>query len=61
MNKSVDSAAKEVIEVVSSTTSNMLEKSTEDNVSGFQGKNLGRKPDIKQYKLLNIQENSLDN
>ena len=34
-DKSVDSAAKEVIEMVSNTTSNMLEKATKDDVSGF--------------------------
>ena len=54
--------------MVSNTISNMLEKATKDDVSGFQSytirnldKNLGSEPDIEQYKLLNIQENPLGN
>ena len=36
VDKSVNSAAKEVIEVVSNTTSNVLEKASKGDVSGFQ-------------------------
>ena len=52
-DSSIDETSKEVIEVVSKTSSTMLERATEDDVAGFQYytiKNLDSKlSDIDQY------------
>ena len=65
---SVDEAAKQVIEVVSSTSSTMLEKATADEIDAFQAytirnldKKLSTQPDIEQYKVLNVKEEPLHN
>ena len=65
---SVDEAAKQVIEVVNSTSSAMLEKATKDDIASFQAftiRNLDSKlsteSDTDQYKVINIQEDPLDN
>ena len=65
---SVDEAAKQVIEVVRSTSSTMLEKATKDEIDAFQAytirnldKKLSTESDIEQYKVLNIKEDPLDN
>ena len=59
---------KTVIETVSSASSTMLEKATEDDIAGFQCytiRNMDTQQvtgsDIEQYKLLNIKENPLNN
>ena len=64
----VDSAAKEVVEVVSKASGTMLEKASDSDVSELQYytiRNLDTKlmtsSDIDQYKLLNVQEEPLDN
>ena len=65
---SVDEAAKQVIEVVNNTSSTMLEKATKDDIASFQAftiRNLDSKlsteSDTDQYKVINIQEDPLDN
>ena len=65
---SVDEAAKKVIEVVSNTSSTMLEKATTDEIDAFQAytirnldKKLSTQPDIEQYKVLNVKEDPLSN
>ena len=65
---SVDDAAKEIIEVVNNTTSQMLEKASESDIAGFQAytiRNLDNKlstqSDTEQYKVLNVKEFPLDN
>ena len=67
-HQSVDDAAKEIIEVVNSTTSQMLEKATESDIAGFQAytiRNLDNKlsteTDTEQYKVLNVKEFPLNN
>jgi len=64
----IDSAAKEVIEVVSEASCTMLEKATAAEVSQFQcytirnlDNKLSTESDIEQYKLLNVTEKPLDN
>ena len=59
---------KQVIEVVNNTSSTMLEKATKDNIASFQAftiRNLDSKlsteSDTEQYKVINIQEDPLDN
>ena len=66
-DESVDSAAKEVIEVVSNTSSTMLEKASASDVAGLQSYTvkdldnmLSTESDIEQYKLLSVQEEPLD-
>ena len=63
----VDDSTKQVIEVVNSTTSSMLEKADESDIAGFQAytiRSLDNKlpidSDIDQYKLMNVQEHPLD-
>ena len=65
---SVDEASKKVIEVCESATSTMIEKITPDDISCFQAytiRKLDEKPstipDVDQYKLLNVQEDAIDN
>ena len=64
---SVDEAAKQVIEVVNNTSSTMLEKATKDDIAiqAFTIRNLDSKlsteSDTDQYKVINIQEDPLDN
>ena len=60
---SVDEAAKQVIEVVSSATSTMLKKATMDEIDVFRSytirnldKKLSTQPDIEQYKVLNVKQ-----
>ena len=64
---SVDEAAK-VIEVTNGTTSTMLEKTTDDDIAGFQAftiRNLDNKlstaSDTEQYKVLGVTEDPIDN
>ena len=65
---SVDEAAKQVFEVVSSTTSTMLDKATTNDIDVFQSytirnldKKLLKQNDIEQYKVLNVKQEPLDN
>ena len=58
---SVDDASKQVIEVVNSATSTMLDKADDSDIAGFQAftiRNLENKlsteSDIEQYKLMNV-------
>ena len=67
-DESVDEAAKQVVEVINNTSSTMLEKPTKEDIVGFQAytiRNLDNKlsteSDIDQYKVKNIQEDTLDN
>ena len=64
---SVDSAAKEVIEVVSKTSSTVLEKASESDIAGLQcytvrdmNNKLSTIEDIEQYKLNSVKEEPLD-
>ena len=64
-DKSVDEAAKQVIEVISNTTSTMVEKASASDIAAFQAytirsldNKLTSEPDIEQYKLLNIKEDA---
>ena len=63
----VDHSTKQVIEVVNSTTSSMLEKADESDNDGFQAyivRSLDKKLpidwDVDQYKVMNAQEHPLD-
>ena len=65
-DESVDSAAKEVIEVVSNTSSTVLEKASSSDIAGFQcytlrdmNDKLSTKDDLQQYKMLSVQEEPL--
>ena len=65
---SVVDALKQVIEVVNSATSTMVDKADDNDVVGFQAftiRNLENKlsteSDIEQYKLMNIKEDPIDN
>ena len=65
---SIDKVAKNVIEVASDTSSTMLEKATDDDITGFQAytirnldNRLSIKPDIEQYKLVSVRGNALEN
>ena len=65
-DKSIDSAVKNVIEVVSKTSSTMLEKVSDEDVSDFQYYTIGNldsrlntATDIDQYKLQNLTEKPL--
>ena len=65
--ESIDSAAKDVIEAVSNTSSTMLEKASKSDIAGLQCytiKNLNDKvsteDDIEQYRMLSIKEDALD-
>ena len=65
---SVDDASKQVIEVVNSATSTMLDKADDSDIAGFQAftiRNLENKlstdSDIEQYKLMNVKEDPIDN
>ena len=67
-DKSVDEAAKQVIEVISNTSSTMVEKASESDIVAFQAytirsldNKLSSESDIEQYKLLSIKEDALDN
>ena len=64
---SVDEATKEVIETVDSTTSSMLVKATKEDVASFQKLTIrslnqmhNTTSDIEQYKLLHVNEDTLD-
>ena len=64
----MDDAAKEIIEIVNNTTSQMLERATASDITGFQAytiRNLDNKlsteSDTEQYKVLNVKEFPLDN
>ena len=57
-----------MVEVISEASSTVLEKATEDEVSGFQfysfrnlDNKLSTESDIEQYKLMNVHEDPLDN
>ena len=65
-DESVDSAAKEVIEVVSNTSSTVLERASSSDIAGFQcytlrdmNDKLSTKDDLQQYKMLSVQEEPL--
>ena len=67
-DKSVDEAAKWVIEITNSTSSTMLKKASPNDIAAFQpytirslDNKLSRESDIEQYKLLSIKEDALDN
>jgi len=64
-DESVNEAAKQVVEVTNNTTSTMLEKASENEIAGFQIRNLDNKlpgeSDIEQYKVLGVKEDPLDN
>ena len=67
-DKSVDEAAKRVIETTNNTSSTMLEKASADDIATFQAytirsldNKLSSESDIEQYKLLSIKEDALDN
>ena len=67
-DKSVDEAAKQVIEVISNTSSTMVEKASASDIAAFQAytirsldNKLSSESDIEQYKLLSIKEDALDN
>ena len=67
-DKSVDEAAKRVIETTNNTSSTMLEKASADDIAAFQtytirslDNKLSSESDIEQYKLLSIKEDALDN
>ena len=64
-DKSVDKAAKQVI---SNTSSTMVEKASASDIAAFQAytirsldNKLSSESDIEQYKLLSIKEDALDN
>ena len=66
-DESVDSVAKEVIQVVSKTSSTMLEKASSSDIAGLQSYTikdlntmLSTESDIEQYKLLSVSEQPLD-
>ena len=66
--QSVDDVAKQVIETVDTTTSRMLVKATQEDVSEFQSytirtlnEKLSTTSDIEQYKLLSVKEDPLRN
>ena len=63
----IDASSKEVIEVVSNTTCEMLEKATEADVQGLEAftirkldTKIVKDSDISQYKLLNVREQAID-
>ena len=65
---SFDEVEKKVIEVVDSTTSSMLVKTTREDISGFQyytirtlNEKLSTSSDIEQFRLMNVTEKPLDN
>ena len=65
---SLDDASRRIIESVSDTTSTMLQKVSDDDVSSYQSYTIRRLdrhepnvPDTDQYKLSNVQENALSN
>ena len=67
-DNSVDEAAKQVIEVTNNTSSTMVEKASIGDIAFFQAymirsldNELSSESDIKQYKLLSIKEDALDN
>ena len=67
-DSSLDTTLKEVVEVVSNASSTMLEKASDNDISGLQCytiRNLNNKlntdSDIEQYKLLHVEEEPLDN
>ena len=64
-DKSVDEAAKQVIEVTNNTSSTMVEKATTSDITAFQAytirsldNKLSSESDIEQYKLLSIKEDT---
>ena len=64
----VHDASKQVIEVVNSATSTMLDKADDSDIAGFQAftirnleKKLSTESDIEQYKLMNVKEDPIDN
>ena len=66
--ESVDEAAKKAVETVSTATSPMLERASEDDVRGLQAYTIRKMDqylptgkDIDHYKLLSIHEQPLDN
>ena len=65
---SLDDAARRIIESVSDTSSTMLQKVSDDDVSSFQSYTIRRLdqkepnvPDTDQYKLSNVKEDALSN
>ena len=64
---SVDAVSKKVIAIANSASSIMLDKADECDISGFQAftiRNLDKlltESDIKQYKLLSVREDPIDN
>ena len=65
---SVDSATRKVIEVISKTSSTMLEKASKADIAGLQcytikntDQALLATSDIDQYKLMSVEEDPLDN
>ena len=65
---SVDDAAKKAVEVVSSTTSALIKKATEADVTELEAYTIQRMDeklptgsDIEHYKMLKVQEPALDN
>ena len=67
-DKSVDEAAKQVIEVTNNTSSTMVEKASASDIAAFQANTirsldnkLSSESDIEQYKLLSTKEDALNN
>ena len=65
---SVDEAAKKAVEVVSTASSPILERASEDDVRGLQAYTIRKMDqymptarDIDHYKLLSVHEQPLDN
>ena len=65
---SIDDAAKKAIEVVSGTTSSLIEKATDADIAGLESYTIRRMDeklpvgsDIDHYKLLKVHEPALDN
>ena len=67
-DESVDEAAKQVVEVINNTSSTTLEKTTKEDIVGFQvytirnlDNKLSTESDIDKDKVKNVQEDPLDN
>ena len=67
-DKSLDEAAKKVLEVSNDTTSTLVEEATKEDIASFQSytirqldNQLSTESDISQYKMNKIRENPLDN
>jgi ATP-dependent DNA helicase PIF1 len=68
MQISIDDAARRIIESVSETSSMMLQKVSDDDVSSYQSYTIRRLdqkepniPDTDQYKFSNVKEDALSN